>query len=449
MTREPIISLRNVDHSFGSGALAKQVLFDLTADFFPGEIVILTGPSGSGKTTALTLAGGLRAVQRGSVRVCGLELRGASAAQLVEVRRKIGFVFQAHNLLGSLSAAENVQMSLALHGGCSRAEAVQRSCDLLGSVGLKEHVHKLPAQLSLGQKQRVAIARALVGRPQIILADEPTAALDKQSGREVVELLHDLARKQGCAILMVTHDNRILDIADRMLTLEDGRLCSFTKGLASSAGYMLNSLAMAHRRGDLAHHLEDLTDSQFLLVLEESTRELDELLRVVENARQQISQTTLDQILEAVTRKITRLLKADRATLFLVDSAASLLRSKVAQSDAEEPLEIVIPITQGIAGHVARTRETLNIPDAYQDVRFDRQTDSNTGYRTRSILCMPIYSRAGEVFAVAQLLNRLDHQPFDTTDEQRFREFTVPLGLILETCCRAVQVNPSGFSPRG
>jgi adenylate cyclase len=174
-------------------------------------------------------------------------------------------------------------------------------------------------------------------------------------------------------------------------------------------------------------------------MLEESTGELDELLRVIETAQQQVSQTTLEQVLEAVTRKISQLLKADRATLFLVDQEAGMLRSKVAQHTGDKPLDIIIPISRGIAGHVARTGETLNIPDAYQHERFDPKTDRETGYRTRSILCMPIYNRARRVFAVAQLLNRLDGQPFDARDEQRFREFAAPLGLILETCCRSFQ----------
>ena len=202
MTAEPLISFRNVNHWFGDGPLRKQILFDVTTDILPGEIVILTGPSGSGKTTTLTLAGGLRSVQEGSVRIFGQELRGASVDDFVRVRRRIGFIFQAHNLLDSLTVCQNVEMSLALHEpvvAASRARIIA----LLDDVGLAEHVDKLPRQLSTGQKQRVAIARALIGRPQIILADEPTAALDKQSGREVVELLHDLARKQQCAILLV------------------------------------------------------------------------------------------------------------------------------------------------------------------------------------------------------------------------------------------------------
>jgi putative ABC transport system ATP-binding protein len=436
MSAEPLIMLRDVCHSFGDGALRKEVLHHVSADFLPGEIVILTGPSGSGKTTILTLAGALRSVQQGSVRVCGTELNSADTMTRVGVRRKIGFIFQAHNLLNSLTVCQNVEMSLALSETLPKPEARARAIEGLAAVGLAEHVDKFSSQLSGGQKQRVAIARALVGRPQIILADEPTAALDKKSGREVVELLHNLAKKQGCAILLVTHDNRILDIADRILTLEDGKLTSFAKGLADNAGQMLNSLATMNRRGDLIRHMAELDDRKFVQFLEESTGELEQLLRVIDVAQQHVSESMLDQVFVAATLKVGALLNADRATIFIVHEAEGKLRSKIAQSNTDKPLEIVIPITAGIAGHVARTGETLNIPDAYEHPLFNRAVDLKTGYRTRSVLCVPIYNRARKVFAVAQLLNKKDGRPFDENDEQRFRDFIPPIGVILESASR-------------
>ena len=430
---EPLISFRNVNHWFGEGPLRKQILFDVTTDIFPGEIVILTGPSGSGKTTALTLAGGLRSVQEGSVRIFGRELRAAQVEEFVQVRRRIGFIFQAHNLLDSLTVCQNVQMSLSLQGPV-RPDCRSRIVDLLDEVGLAAHVDKFPRQLSTGQKQRVAIARALIGQPQIILADEPTAALDKKSGREVVELLHDLARKQQCAILLVTHDNRILDIADRMITLEDGRLSSAAVGLASSAGQLLQSLAVMNRRGDLSQHMENLTDAQFLSLLEDSTTELDQLLRMVDLAQTQLSQSMLDRVLEAFTLKAGQLLSAERSTIFLVDYAQQVLRSKIAQHTGDQPLEIVVPLDQGIAGHVARTGETINIPDAYAHPLFNRETDLRTGYQTRTILCVPIYSRSRKMIAVAQILNKRNGQPFTREDEKRFDNFAGAIAVILETC---------------
>jgi putative ABC transport system ATP-binding protein len=221
---EPAIAIRNLNHAFGKGALCKPVLMDVDLDIYPGEIVILTGPSGSGKTTLLTLIGGLRSVQEGSLKVLSQELYSASQNQLVKIRSNIGFIFQAHNLLKCLTAQQNVGMSLRLHNDIPIQERMDRCVSMLEAVGLGTHVNYYPDNLSGGQKQRVAIARALVSHPKLVLADEPTAALDSKSGRDVVEIMQRLARDYGCTILLVTHDNRILDIADRIVHMEDGRL---------------------------------------------------------------------------------------------------------------------------------------------------------------------------------------------------------------------------------
>jgi putative ABC transport system ATP-binding protein len=224
MSTEAIIDINRVNHYFGHGQLRKQILFEVTASIYPGEIVFMTGPSGSGKTTLLTLMGALRSTQEGSLKVLGQELRHASSADRVKVRRYVGYIFQAHNLLKSLTARQNVQMSLDLHPEIPAPVVYERSCEILRAVGLGDHIDKYPEELSGGQKQRVAIARALVSQPKIVLADEPTAALDKQSGRDVVEIMQRLAKQQGCTILIVTHDNRILDVADRVINMDDGRL---------------------------------------------------------------------------------------------------------------------------------------------------------------------------------------------------------------------------------
>jgi putative ABC transport system ATP-binding protein len=216
------VQIRHLNYNFGQGSLRKQVLFDLNLTIGRGQIVILTGPSGSGKTTLLSLIGALRSITSGSVQVLGQELRGMNEAQLVQVRRQIGFIFQAHNLFESLSAVQNVEMAIELLGSPPRKRA--QATAILKRLGLGHRIHYKPNALSGGQKQRVAIARALVNCPQLVLADEPTAALDKQSGREVVNLFRQLSQEQGCTILLVTHDNRILDIADRIINLVDGHL---------------------------------------------------------------------------------------------------------------------------------------------------------------------------------------------------------------------------------
>jgi putative ABC transport system ATP-binding protein len=186
--------------------------------------VIMTGPSGSGKTTLLTLIGALRSTQEGSIKLLGQELRNASANSLVELRRNIGYIFQAHNLLESLSARQNVMMSMELHQHLSAQEQAAMADEMLDAVGLNDRVNYYPDELSGGQKQRVAIARALVSNPKLILADEPTAALDKKSGRDVVEIMRRLAKEKGSAVVLVTHDNRILDVADRLIHMDDGYL---------------------------------------------------------------------------------------------------------------------------------------------------------------------------------------------------------------------------------
>ena len=197
VSQQPIVSAQNLNHYFGRGNLRKQVLFDIDLNIYPGEIVILTGPSGSGKTTLLTLMGGLRSAQLGSLQILGQEILGASKQQLTKLRQQIGYIFQAHNLLTFLTARENVRMSLELHNEYFQQDLDALAISMLEAVGLGHRADYYPENLSGGQKQRVAIARALISNPKIILADEPTAALDSKSGRDVVE-----SRKSDIGLLV-------------------------------------------------------------------------------------------------------------------------------------------------------------------------------------------------------------------------------------------------------
>ncbi len=221
---EPCVQLQGLNHWYGSGSNRRQVIQGVNLTINPGEVVLLTGPSGCGKTTLLTLVGALRQVMDGSVRVFGLELKGSSRGERQQLRRSIGMIFQGHNLLRCLSAEQNVQMGADLLPDLGYRARRDLAREWLRAVGLADHLGKLPHDLSGGQKQRVAIARALAAQPRLLLADEPTAALDSRTGREVVDLLKGLARNQDCAVLMVTHDPRILDIADRVVRMEDGQL---------------------------------------------------------------------------------------------------------------------------------------------------------------------------------------------------------------------------------
>lgn len=221
------LEITGLNHYFGTGELRNQILFGIDLTIEPGELVIMTGPSGCGKTTLLTLIGSLRHVQEGSLRVLGRELAGLNDAELVEVRRNIGFIFQTHNLFESLTALQNVRMALELKDA-NPARIHKRAEEALVDVGLKERVGYKPKGLSGGQRQRVAIARALVNKPKLILADEPTAALDSHSTELVMDLMKRLAKQEGTTILIVTHDIKILSLADRIVSMADGRIKSNT-----------------------------------------------------------------------------------------------------------------------------------------------------------------------------------------------------------------------------
>jgi putative ABC transport system ATP-binding protein len=428
------IQLQGVNYYFGAGDLRKQILFDVSTDVAAGEIVILTGPSGSGKTTVLTLAGALRSAQEGSVTVLGQELRGATKRALVGVRRRIGYIFQQHNLLDSLTASQNVQMSLQLQDGMSRRDMRRKAREILEAVGLGERSEHYPNQLSGGQKQRVAIARALVAEPRIVLADEPTASLDKQSGRDVVDLMQRLAKEHGVTVVLVTHDNRILDIADRIIHLEDGRLQSFSEAVIENTRHMMATLADYNRKGELSRRVGDMEPAEFIRVLEEMTGEASQLLQVSRMASSQAFESMLEQALEAFTRKIGALMDADKASLWLLDQRTGELWTKVAQGAGGQSVEIRVPEGKGIAGAVAASGEPLVVADVYDDPRFDPTADRETGYRTRSVLCVPLFDADGQVFGVAQVLNKAQGtQPFDAADMKRFQTFAEKMGVILES----------------
>ena len=424
------IRVSGLNHSFGKGELRKQILFDISAEIHAGEIVIVTGPSGSGKTTLLTLVGALRSAQEGSVQILGEELKNAQPKTLEKVRKQIGFIFQQHNLLDALTAVQNVELGLRAGGKYKRSELHRRARDMLISVGLEDRIHHKPDQLSGGQRQRVAIARALVSEPAMLLADEPTASLDKKSGREVVDHMKRLAREQETTILLVTHDNRILDIADRIVHLEDGRLSTFTDAVIANNRQMMEMLADHRQKQDLDKIMEKMDEQEFRELLQQLTDESQQFLEATALANDVAFRSMLKQGLFAFTRKLGQLINAERSSLFLVDG--EYLELKVADN-LDKLGRIRIPLGSGIAGAVAQTGQAIRIDDAYSDPRFNRSVDKKTGYRTRSIISLPVKNQSGEVFAVAQLLNRKDGQPFDGRDEQLFTDFIESIGVILET----------------
>jgi putative ABC transport system ATP-binding protein len=219
-----IASAKSVEKVFGAGASAARALNGVDLDVAPGEVVLLMGPSGSGKTTLLSIIGCILRQTAGRVQVCGEDVATLGRRELAKLRlHKIGFVFQDFNLLPALSAVENVEMPLDLAGVAGR-QARGQALDALEAVGLQNKVRALPGDLSGGEKQRVAIARAMINRPHLLLADEPTAALDFQHGREILERLRDSAHVRACGVVIVSHDGRAREFADRIVCLEDGRL---------------------------------------------------------------------------------------------------------------------------------------------------------------------------------------------------------------------------------
>lgn len=217
-----LIDAQSLYYRYGDGELSQSVLKGASIQVASGEFVILAGPSGSGKSTLLSLIGALRGAQDGNLGILGSELNNASDDVLRRVRRKVGYVFQQHNLLGFLTALQNVEMTLEMFPEYDAKERRSRAASILDAVGLGNHLNYYPAQLSVGQKQRVAIARGLVHEPRLILADEPTASLDGKTGIQIVEMLHGMVKNSGCGALVVTHDNRIFGYADRILHIEDG-----------------------------------------------------------------------------------------------------------------------------------------------------------------------------------------------------------------------------------
>jgi len=430
MISSPIV-IEDLDHHFGEGKLRRQILFGISTEIQSGEIVLLTGPSGSGKTTLLTLIGALRSAQHGSLRVLGRELMGAREQTLTEVRTRIGYIFQAHNLLEALTAQQNVQMSLQIRAGLSPRQHREIAARTLESVGLGDKLHCHPSALSGGERQRVAIARALAGGPEIILADEPTASLDKHTGREIVELLRKLAREQSVTVVLVTHDNRILDIADRILALEDGRLSSLMNHVSTDTHHMLQLLLQDLQKGRLLDRVTSLESGQFTELLEQVTHETQDMLAIVNVIQGETFAHMIRQIVTAFTGKVAELMQAERAALYFTDPNTSEIWTWTLD-EQRRVLENRHPAGSGIIGRILQGSNTLRLEEASQDPAYHPDVD---GGSSRTLLAMPIRDSSGNTFAAVALANKQQGE-FTADDEQQLSQFTESLGLILESWWR-------------
>ncbi len=393
---DAVISLRGVNHFLGQGSLRTQILFDLHADIWPGEIVMVMGPSGSGKTTMLTLMGALRRVLDGSVRVLGQELRGATDSIITSVRQRIGFTFQHHHLLESLTARQNVQMALA-SAGLGLSEMRSRSEAILDQVGLGGKFEARPSKLSGGQRQRVAVARALVRKPELLLADEPTSALDSQTGREVVDMLGLLARQQGCAVVIVTHDNRILDMADRLMYLEDGRLNSFAAVTSAHAAHLLTAFRPLQQSGQIGTVLSRLTDAELVDMMRTLGAESEQFLNALDLGTPQEAFGVFHEATRAVLDRLGRMVGATAVNLWIGGDPPRTLAGRD-QPPVTPPEAVTLCLASGLP------------------------------QRAPASMSIPLANREYELFAAAELTGT----NLDPAAENIVRDFARPLGMLAQ-----------------
>ena len=419
----PPIAIEHVDHWYGAGELRRQVLFDVNTVIRAGEIVILSGPSGSGKTTLLTLIGALRSTQAGSLRLFGQELRGAGERVLTEVRSRIGYIFQAHNLLDALTAQQNVEMGLQLHDEWPATERAKRAQELLAQVGLAQLAGRYPRELSGGERQRVAIARALAAAPRILLADEPTASLDRDTGREIVWLIQRLARVHEVTVVLVTHDSRILDVADRILSLDDGRLSTFMSAVSRDTRHLWGLLAREIRRGELVRRVREIEPGRFQELLEQVAEETRELVEMVDLAQSETFESILAQVLEAFAAKAAEVVAAERTRLFLVEEESGELFT-LAPAEADRPQETRVPIGHGIAGLAAERGAPVSAGDASADSPIE-------GGHPRA-LAIPFVDSMGRTFAVLELTRGTGDEPFEGDETSRLEALAHSLTTALE-----------------
>jgi putative ABC transport system ATP-binding protein len=429
VSASPVV-IRGLNHYFGRGDLRRQILFDIDTEINPAEIVILTGPSGSGKTTLLTLIGALRSAQDGSLMVLGNEMRGANEKVLTATRRRIGYIFQSHNLLEALTAQQNV--IAAMLGDATRPEKERRAAQALADVGLGDRLQAHPSTLSGGQRQRVAIARALASEPRLILADEPTASLDRDTGRDVVERLRSLARSREVTVVLVTHDTRILDIADRILNLEDGRLSSLMNAVTNNTRRGFELLVGSLQKGELARRLASLDETGFRALMQETAEETASLLDLTEMLRGPTFDSVAEQVDTAFSARFARQINAAEVVMYLLDPGGRTMRRNPRGLAAEGSADITFDSSRGLAGSVITAGQSLIVPDTKQEPGYDPEVD---GADTRAALLMPVEDSTGAVFLVIQA--RSPHtRVFGSAERDELESLSRSLGLLLESWWR-------------
>lgn len=424
MTTDISISVKNLDFSFGSGDLKKQILFNISTEIKAGEIVIVTGPSGSGKTTLLTIVSALRAVKTGSVQILGNELCGAKSRELEQVRKNIGFIFQQHNLIGALTALQNVVLGIRISGKFKGRQIEQRAIEYLQIVGLGERIHYYPEQLSGGQRQRVAIARAMAAEPKILMADEPTASLDKQSGRDVVDRMKSMAKEQGSTILLVTHDNRILDVADRIIYLEDGHIASFNEAVIDNSQQLMKVVADTPSERP-NNQIESDFDFQYFMV--DLSLQSQRILALKSKINPIAFKGVLSNALSDFTAQAAEKFATQGFPLYL---AADGQWSASPLGDTSGEHVITYPNQGGLVNYVRDLKESVLIDNSLLHEHTDPIIDKND--EAQMIMAVPLKRRSGEVFAVLQCRRLLSTPGFTDRDLKLFELFCTSITGLLD-----------------
>ena len=427
MSRSALIRVEGLCHSFGKGSLRKQILFDITTEIPQGDIVIVTGPSGSGKTTLLTVVSALRSVQQGSVQVLGEELLNAKPVVLERVRRNIGFIFQQHNLLSALTAVQNVELGLRISNRYKGEVLRKRALEFLEIVGLSDRLHYKPEQLSGGQRQRVAIARALASEPPMLMADEPTASLDKQSGREVVDRMKLMAKEHGTTILLVTHDNRILDIADRIVYLEDGRLSTFTDAVIDNSQQMMRVMQDAQEHAAATEASGDF-DFQYLLV--DVSLQAQRLQALEGKVNELAYRSILAGGLRDFTQRVCSILGAESSLLLVPDEDGTNLLPFI-EEQLPNDVPLPIPVDRGLSGATLENRQTIRLTDPASDLHFVAEIDGLLNPGGGPMISLPVLGSDQAPLAVMQLYRGCDDQPFGDDEENKLQRFMDTVGILL------------------
>jgi putative ABC transport system ATP-binding protein len=425
MSSDISISVKNLDFSFGSGDLKKQILFDISTDIKAGEIVIVTGPSGSGKTTLLTIVSALRTVNTGSVQILGKELSGAKSKALEQVRKNIGFIFQQHNLIGALTALQNVVLGIRISGKFKGSQIEQRAIEYLHIVGLGDRIHYHPEQLSGGQRQRVAIARAMAAEPKILMADEPTASLDKQSGRDVVDRMKSLAKEQGSTILLVTHDNRILDVADRIIYLEDGHIASFNEAVIDNSQHMMKVVADTPSERPNNQNESDF-DSQYFMV--ELSLQSQRILALKSKINPVAFKGVLTNALTDFTAQAAEKFNTHGFPLYIATEDAW---NASPLGDASGQHIATYPNQGGLVNAVRDLNKSILVCNSLLDKRIDPIIDKQFE-DAQMIMAVPLKRRTGEIFAVVECRRLMDKPVFTERDLKLFELFCTSITGLLD-----------------